>query len=132
MQEPNIEHFERNGTQMIAMPLADWEAVEERLEDEYLSRIANEWLDGPREPGIPVEIVMLLLDGTHPLKAYRDLRNLTQTELADMVGVKQPAIARIENRERAGRPALLAKLAVALDMPLETLIDFGGDYTPTP
>lgn len=131
MQEPRIEHFVREGTQMVTMPLVDWEAVEERLEDEYLSRIASKWLDGPREPGIPVEIVMLLLDGIHPLKAYRDLRNLTQTELASMVGVKQPAIARIESRERAGRPALLAKLAVALDMPLETLIDFGGNYTPT-
>jgi transcriptional regulator with XRE-family HTH domain len=45
--------------------------------------------------------------------------------LAEKVGVQQPAIAQIENRKRTGRPALLAKLAAALEMPLETLMDFG-------
>jgi DNA-binding XRE family transcriptional regulator len=127
-----VEEFERDGKAMVALPMADWMVVEDALEDLMLTRAYDEAMATNKGPGIPVEIVMLLLDGTHPLKAYRDLRNLTQTELANMVGVKQPAIARIESRERAGRPALLAKLAVALDMPLETLIDFGGDYTPTP
>ena len=68
---------------------------------------------------------MQIIDGIHPLKAYRDLRALTQAELAVLVGVQQPAIARIESRERAGRPALLSKLAAALEMPLDTLMDFG-------
>ncbi len=89
-----------------------------------LTRAYDEAMATNKGPSIPVEIVMLLLGGTHPLKAYRDRRNFIQTELADVIGVKQPAIARIKSRERAGRPALLAKLAVALYMPLEALMDF--------
>jgi DNA-binding XRE family transcriptional regulator len=125
MQEPRIEHFERDGMAMVAMPLADWEALEEKLEDDYLSRIANEWFETPRGPSIPMHLAMMIIDGAHPLKVFRDHRNLSQSELGALVGVQQPAIAQIENRKRTGRPALLAKLAAALEMPLETLMDFG-------
>jgi DNA-binding XRE family transcriptional regulator len=125
MTEPRIEHFERDGMAMVAMPLADWEALEEKLEDDYLSRIANEWREGPREVGIPFALATLIIDGEHPLKVYREHHGLSQAQLAEKVGVQQPAIAQIENRKRTGRPALLAKLAAALEMPLETLMDFG-------
>ena len=123
MQEPQIEHFEREGTKMVSMPLADWEAIEEALEDEHLSRIANEWLSAPREPGIPINLALPIIGGLHPLKVYREHRGLSQAELAEKVGVRQPAIAQIEGRNRIGRPALLTKLAATLDMPLETLMD---------
>ena len=123
MQKPQIEHFEREGTQMVSMPLADWETIEEALEDEHLSRIANDWLSATREPGIPIDLARLIIGGLHPLRVYREHRGLSQAELAEKVGVRQPAIAQIEGRNRIGRPALLAKLAAALDMPLETLMD---------
>lgn len=126
-----VEEFERDGEAMVAIPMADWLVVEDALEDLMLVRAYDEAMAANQDPGIPIDTLKVIFSGTHPLKAYRDLRNLTQTELATMVGVQQPAIARIESRERAGRPALLAKLAAVLDMPLETLIDFGVDYKPT-
>ena len=123
MQKPQIEHFEREGTQMVSMPLADWETIEEALENEHLSRIANDWLSATCEPGIPIDLARLIIGGLHPLRVYREHRGLSQAELAEKVGVRQPAIAQIEGRNRIGRPALLAKLAAALDMLLETLMD---------
>jgi DNA-binding XRE family transcriptional regulator len=127
---PRIEAFERDGVAMIAMSRADWNRIEDELEDAMLSKLADEARATDSGPGIPAILATLILDGVHPLKAYREYRGLTQAELAKAVDVQQPAIARLEKRERAGRPALLAKLALILDMPLETLIDFGGLSEP--
>ena len=121
----NIEEFERDGIAMVALPMVDWLRIEDELEDIMLVRAYDEAMATNKGPGIPFDTAMQIIDGIHPLKAYRDLRGLTQAELAALVGVQQPAIARIESRERAGRPALLSKLASALEMPLETLMDFG-------
>jgi DNA-binding XRE family transcriptional regulator len=125
MLQIKVEEFERDGTTMVAMPMADWLRIEEELEDVLLTRAYDEAMASNKGPSIPMHLAMLIIDGTHPLKVYREHRSLSQAELGALVGVQQPAIARIESRERTGRPALLAKLAAALEMPLETLMDFG-------
>jgi hypothetical protein len=93
MEHPRIERFDRDGLAMIAMPLEDWQAIEESLEEEALRRAAEEWLHQPREPGIPIEFFRSFLQGVHPLKVYRERRGLSQSELTAKAGVLQPAIA---------------------------------------
>jgi DNA-binding XRE family transcriptional regulator len=124
MLQIKVEEFERDGTTMVAMPMADWLRIEDELEDVWLVRVFDEAMASNKGPSIPMHLAMLIIDGAHPLKVFREHRNLSQAELGALVGVQQPAIARIESRERTGRPALLAKLATALEMPLETLMDF--------
>jgi len=43
------------------------------------------------------------MDATHPLKQYRESRNLTLEELAKQIGVPAPTISRWENYKRAPR-----------------------------
>lgn len=52
---------------------------------------------------------------------YRKLRGLTQAELADMVGVKQPHISRIEKGDEGPPLSLFREIADKLDVRLVDL-----------
>ena len=52
------------------------------------------------------------------VKALRERKRLTQTELAELAGTKQPAIARLESGRVVPRIDLLEKIARALGMRL--------------
>lgn len=77
----------------------DWEA--EKIKDgEFIS--ASEEL----EPGYQVT-------------RLRMLRGLTQTQLAEMVGTRQPSIARLENGSSTPSLSFLNKIAAALNAKIE-------------
>lgn len=61
------------------------------------------------------------------LAIARKARGLTQTELAEMVGVTQPAINRYESGDRDPEPEILAKLADALGV-TESLLTHGNRF----
>jgi transcriptional regulator with XRE-family HTH domain len=52
---------------------------------------------------------------------YRKLRGLTQAELADMVGIKQPHISRIEKGDEGPPLSLYRSIAINLGVTLEDL-----------
>lgn len=54
------------------------------------------------------------LDPGYQVARLRILRGLTQFQLAEMVGTKQPSIARLENGESAPSLSFLEKVAEAL------------------
>ncbi len=49
----------------------------------------------------------------------RILRGLTQTQLAELVGTRQPSIARLENGSSVPSISFLQKVAAALDARIE-------------
>ncbi|MCA9508579.1 MAG: helix-turn-helix domain-containing protein [Myxococcales bacterium] len=53
------------------------------------------------------------------VKQLREQQNLTQTELAEIIGTKQPSIARLENGHYWPRIDVLEKIALALGKHLE-------------
>lgn len=53
------------------------------------------------------------------LRQIREKRGISQTQLAEMIGTKQPAIARLESGSVVPRIELLQRLAKALSMKLE-------------
>jgi transcriptional regulator with XRE-family HTH domain len=59
---------------------------------------------------------------TSPLQAARRAASLTQHELAERAGVSRAWLSCIEKAPVLASPALLARLAVTLGVPLETLI----------
>jgi len=50
------------------------------------------------------------------IAAFRKGLNLTATELAEMVGISQPQISRLENGKQGFRSATLTKIAQVLDV----------------
>jgi mRNA interferase RelE/StbE len=76
---------------------------------------------GADEP-IPAEFAKRLIEGEHPLRVYRDLRGLTQTQLAAASGVNRVQIADIEAGRKNGSARTIRKLAEALGLAVEDLI----------
>ena len=74
---------------------------------------------------IPQAVVDLMFENDWPLlKAWRIYRGMSQQELADVTGMKQPTIARLENSESRMRLSTREKLAPALNIhPNQLILD---------
>jgi DNA-binding XRE family transcriptional regulator len=77
----------------------------------------------PVETIIPVEVVRAKLDGAHPIKAWREYRGWTQVYLNFKSEVGRELIAQIETRRKTGSVETLGRLARALGVPIEALIE---------
>ena len=67
----------------------------------------------------PHEVISAELDGTHPLRAWRNYRGLTQRSLAE---VMRDLIAQVETGKRQGSVETLSRLAAALGVPMDALV----------
>jgi DNA-binding XRE family transcriptional regulator len=88
---------------------------------EFAARLAAE-RGSPVETTVPLQVVKAKLDGTHPLKAWREYRGFTQVELASGSAVARDLIAQIETHKKQGSVTTLDRLARALSIPIEALI----------
>ena len=57
---------------------------------------------------------------------YRKLKNMTQQELADLIGIKRTSLSQIENGVYNARATTMVKIADALGVPLGDLF-FAAD-----
>ncbi|MGI5065543.1 helix-turn-helix domain-containing protein [Treponema putidum] len=65
---------------------------------------------------IPHEVVeKIILNETSPIQAWREYLNLTQTELAEKIGITQAAYSQIEKAKK-NRKATLQKIAEAMNI----------------
>ena len=77
----------------------------------------------PVESTIPIEVVKAKLEGSHPIRAWRDYRGWTQTYLSFKSAVGRDLIARLETRRKNGSIETLSRFARTLDIPIEALIE---------
>ncbi len=108
----NIQIIEQGGKPAFAViPWEDYQAlVEGETPDE-----SDVWF--------PHEVVKANVRGDGLVKAWREYLGMTQAELAAKAGIKQPALARIEKPGANPRKSTLIKLADAMDLTVEQLID---------
>ena len=64
----------------------------------------------------------LELEAGYQIARLRLLRGMTQAELADIVGTRQPSIARLENGSSMPSLSFLERIAEALDAQVEIKI----------
>ena len=69
------------------------------------------------------------LEPGYQVARLRILRGLTQAQLADMVGTRQPSIARLENGSSPPTITFLNKIADALNARLEVRLIADSDET---
>jgi DNA-binding XRE family transcriptional regulator len=80
-----------------------------RLEDWEAEKLKNTDLVAAAE----------VLEPGYQIARLRILRGLTQTQLAELVGTRQPSIARLENGSSVPSISFLQKVAAALDARIE-------------
>ncbi len=113
MIRPQI--IEREGKREYAViPIAEWRRIEALLEELKDIRDFDAALAKPDRRMIPFEVTSAILDGASPIRAWREHRGLSQSDLAQAARVGATRLAEIEAGTRAPTPAALRRLAKAL------------------
>lgn len=81
----------------------------------------KDWQDQQRQDADFVA-ESLELEAGYQVARLRILRGLTQAQLAEMVGTRQPSIARLENGSSVPSLSFLERIAEALDATVEIKI----------
>jgi hypothetical protein len=126
MSEPQIIRAP-NGEELVVLPRAEYEDLVERANHDaedaedvaiYDARKAEL---AARGSVLPAEVSAAILRGDSRLKAMRHWRGKTQMHLEFKTGIGQGYLSDLENGRRAGTPETVAKLAQALEVPVEWL-----------
>jgi hypothetical protein len=116
-----------SGEELVVVPRAEYEALLDRVEHEaedaddvaiYDARKAELAAGGVV---LPREVSAAILRGDSRLKAIRHWRDETQQHLTIKTGIGQGYLSDLESGRRTGAPETIAKLAQALDVPVEWL-----------
>ena len=109
--------IEKDGVPEFAvLPYAEYERLLAIAEDKMDAADVLAYREA-REECFPESLV----NGDHPIKVYRNYRQLTQQELADLIGKSKPYIAKLEAGERTGTIDVLARIAEVLEVDLDQL-----------
>lgn len=119
-----IQFIERDGKKEYAVvPIELFErlvAAAEGMDDVALYDAAIAADDGT---GLPGEVVNAILDGAHPIKAWRKYRQLTVQALADKAGISKAFLSQIEGGKRTGTIAVLSAIAKELGVPVDLVTE---------
>jgi Helix-turn-helix len=117
-----------NGEERVVLPRSEYEALVARADDDaedaedaaiYDARKAEFAAGGGS--ALPPDVSAAILRGDSRLKAIRKWRDETQMHSEFKTGIGQGYLSDLESGRRAGTPETIAKLAQALDVPLEWL-----------
>jgi DNA-binding XRE family transcriptional regulator len=119
-----IQFIERDGKKEYAVvPIELFErlvAAAEGMDDVALCDAAIAADDGTRLPG---EVVNAILDGAHPIKAWRKYRQLTVQALADKAGISKAFLSQIEGGKRTETIAVLSAIAKELGVSIDLVAE---------
>lgn len=111
---------------MVTIPRAEYERLKSLVEDAADIRAYDKAMDdlaSGRDHLVPEEFAERLIAGEAPLRVYRAWRGLTQEQLAAQAGVNRVQIADIEAGRGSGSVSTVAKLARALGVAMEALVE---------
>ena len=95
--------------------IRDYDAAKQRLED--------------GEELVPGELTFAVLDGKHPVRAWREHHQLTQEQLAQTVGISKSYLSQIESGKRKGTTDVMIVIANALELELDDIVKFQGNQS---
>jgi len=104
----------------VVVPIDEWRHIEATLEDRADTTAVRAFLKSPTET-FPDSVVAAILEGAHPIKAFRDHRGMTQAALAQAAGTSPVYLSQIERGRRAAGRKLRARLGKALGVDADLL-----------
>lgn len=118
------------GGDLAVLPRTEYERLvalaAEAQEDAAASRIvrnSTRALKEGREVLLPKAVADRLANGDNAVRVIREWRDMVQGELAVAVGISQNYLSEIETGHRKGPAELQKKLARALGVPVDLLIE---------
>ncbi len=112
-------------SETVTIPKVEYErlrALDEEFADIEAALVIEAKIASGGEELIPSVVVDRLLADEAPLRVWREYRQLTQVALAQTSGVNRVQIVEIEAGRRTGSVHTLYKLATALEVDVDDLI----------
>jgi DNA-binding XRE family transcriptional regulator len=107
-----------SGETLVVLPLAEYQALRDAADHtKTMAALAR----GEEERLTPAE-ALALAEAVTPLAFWRSKRGLTQTELARRAEISQSALAGMESGARVGTVAVLKRVAAALGVRIDDLV----------
>jgi DNA-binding XRE family transcriptional regulator len=115
------------GEELAILPKSEYErltalAVEEDAGVARIVRRARAALMAGDEIVLPKTVVDRLSAGENPIRVLREWRNMTQAELVVSIGITQGYLSDLEAGKRKGPVALHQRIARALGVPIQLLL----------
>jgi DNA-binding XRE family transcriptional regulator len=118
-----VQVIEKDGKPAFyVVPAAPWKRVRHVIEDAEDADAYSEALTRDDAARYPHAVTTALLDGAHPVRAWREHRGITQEKLAAASRASKPSASQIEDGKCAGSTATFRKLARALEVPIGALL----------
>ncbi len=122
----NAQIIEKNGKpEWAIIPYGEFIKIQELIEDvEDIKDIEVNLkaIEENREIVVPGEVTFAIVAGTHPIRAWREYKNMRINELAKRVGISGSYLSQIENGKRNPTIATLKAIANSLNIDPEMLI----------
>ena len=122
----NAQIIEKNGKpEWAIIPYGEFIKIQELLENAEDIKDIEENLkaiEENREIVVPGEVTFAIVDGIHPIRAWREYKNLRINALAKRVGISGSYLSQIENGKRNPTIETLKAIASALEIEPEMLI----------
>jgi DNA-binding XRE family transcriptional regulator len=110
------------GEELVLLPRAEFDAMRDALDVADHAGAMAQVAAGTLET-VSAQEAQAALEEPTLLAFWRKKRGLTQAALAAACGIKQPYLSGLEAGERKGDPALFLKLARALAVRMEDLVE---------
>jgi DNA-binding XRE family transcriptional regulator len=109
----------------VVIPIDEWRRIESTLEDRTDTAAVRAFRKNPTET-YPDSVVEAILEGTHPIKVFREHRRMTQAQLATKVGSSAVYISQLERGNRRAGRKLRNRIGAALEVDAD-LLERHGD-----
>ena len=122
----SVQILEHNGEPaFVVMPIEEYQKLcmprEDAADAATIERMSSAVASGHEET-FPAELVNALIDGGNPVRLFREYRQISPANLAEVCGVSRAHIYQIESGKRAMSIELLRKLVTALRVDADLLI----------
>jgi len=122
----NAQIIKKNGKpEWAVIPYKEYKKIQEILEDaEDIKDIEQNLkaIEDAREIAIPSEVTFAIIDGTHPIRAWREYKKIKLNDLAQRVSISSSYLSQIENEKRNPTIQTLKAIAKALGIETDMLI----------
>ena len=104
----------------VVIPIDEWRRIESTLEDRGDAAAVRQFQKSPSET-FPDSVLQGILEGAHPIKAFREHRRMTQAQLATKVGTSAVYVSQLERGDRRAGRKLQLKIGAALEVDADLL-----------
>ena len=109
------------GQDLAVLPLDEYNNLIERLKDALATK---QRINAGEEETFPANVVNRLLEGDNPVRVYREHRGMTSKFLAIAAEISAPYLSEIETGKKEGSAATLKRIAQALSVDLDDLVEY--------